>query len=63
MYLGFLTRLLGLFIILGAVSPIILVFIFFIITYHWYIRFEEEMMVRKFGKKYINYQSVTRKWI
>ena len=63
MYLGFLTGLLGLFIILGAVSPIILVFIFLIITDHWYIRFEEEMMVRKFGKKYINYQSVTRKWI
>jgi protein-S-isoprenylcysteine O-methyltransferase Ste14 len=63
MYLGFLTALLGLFIILGAVSPIILVFIFLIITDQWYITFEEEMMVRKFGKKYIDYQSMTRKWI
>jgi protein-S-isoprenylcysteine O-methyltransferase Ste14 len=63
MYLGFLTGLLGLFIILGAVSPIILVFIFLIITDKWYITFEEQMMLRKFGKKYIDYQSVTRRWI
>ena len=63
MYLGFLVVLWGIFIILGAVSPIILVLIFFIVTDQWYITFEEEMMVMKFGKKYINYKSVTRKWI
>ena len=63
MYFGFFMSLSGIFIILGAVSPIILVLIFLIITNQWYIAFEEEMMLRKFGKKYIDYQSVTRKWI
>lgn len=62
MYFGFFMGLWGIFIILGAVSQIILVLIF-MITDQLYITFEEEMMVKKFGKKYINYKAVTRKWI
>jgi protein-S-isoprenylcysteine O-methyltransferase Ste14 len=63
MYLGFTISLLGTFILLGSVTPIVLVLTFIIITEKWYITYEEEIMIRKFGKQYKNYQSITRKWI
>lgn len=63
MYLGFVTSLLGLSILLGSLSPVAVVIIFLIITDRWYIAFEEQAMTRKFGTAYETYKSQTRRWI
>jgi protein-S-isoprenylcysteine O-methyltransferase Ste14 len=63
MYLGFALALLGVSIITGTVSSIIILVIFVIITDRWYITFEEKMMGKKFGSIYEEYRSETRRWI
>jgi protein-S-isoprenylcysteine O-methyltransferase Ste14 len=64
MYLGFVLALSGIAVLYqGAISSFILVFIFFVITDQWYIRFEERMMRDKFGQAYQEYRQHTRRWI
>ena len=63
MYLGFIIFLTGISIALGSVLPFALTFIFFLITDLWYIKFEEKMMLKKFGNEYIIYKMNTRKWL
>jgi protein-S-isoprenylcysteine O-methyltransferase Ste14 len=63
MYLGFVLALTGLAVLLGTLTPPIVVLLFFIITDRWYITFEEEAMQRKFGDLYLNYQRRVRRWI
>ncbi|MEW9699545.1 isoprenylcysteine carboxylmethyltransferase family protein [Paenibacillus sp. SI8] len=63
MYLGFLVSLAGIFILLGAVSPILLLFTFLIIVNRWYIKSEEKNMTAKFGRDYLQYKDSTRRWI
>ncbi len=63
MYLGFVIALLGLSMLLGALSPIFVVAAFFVITERWYIRFEEQAMLRVFGDSYSLYKSKTRRWM
>jgi len=62
MYLGFVISLLGLFIILGTLSPLVIVIMFFIITDQWYIKFEESKLIAKFGENYQSYKKKVRKW-
>lgn len=63
MYLGFLITLFGLFILLGCLSPLFVVVIFFVITDQWYIEFEEAAMAKVFGDEYTKYKTKTRRWL
>jgi len=62
-YLGFLIALLGVAIVLGNVSSILVVIGFFVITEHWYIKFEEAAMAKTFGEQYTQYKAKTRRWL
>lgn len=63
MYLGFVISLLGFFIILGTLSPFIVVIGFFVIVDRWYIRLEEIAMLKVFGDDYRKYKVNTRRWL
>jgi protein-S-isoprenylcysteine O-methyltransferase Ste14 len=63
MYLGFALTLLGIWLVLGALSPLSGVAIFVVITDRWYIPFEERMLIERFGREFENYRSRTRRWI
>ncbi|MFC4102120.1 methyltransferase family protein [Paenibacillus xanthanilyticus] len=49
MYLGLLVALTGVFILPGAVTPVLFVLGFLILTNQWYIKVEERAMTDKFG--------------
>ena len=63
MYLGFLVALLGVAIVLGNFSSILVAVGFFVITDRWYIKFEEETMAKTFGDRYAEYKEKTRRWL
>jgi protein-S-isoprenylcysteine O-methyltransferase Ste14 len=64
MYLGFVIALLGFSLLMGAaMSSFLLTGLFFIITDRWYIGFEEQAMIRKFGLAYKEYCCSVRRWI
>lgn len=62
-YLGFSISLAGVIIVLGAISPIVVLVLFIAITNTWYIPFEEQNMEALFGEAYLNYKRTTRRWI
>ncbi|WP_096186048.1 methyltransferase family protein [Evansella halocellulosilytica] len=63
MYTGFLVALVGLFIVLGAISTAVFVLLFLIITDRWYIKYEEKELTETFGSEYERYKASTRRWI
>ena len=63
MYLGFVIALLGVAVVLGSVSALIVVVLFILITDRWYIEFEEAAMQRMFGSRYDDYKQKTRRWL
>ncbi|UCH66733.1 MAG: isoprenylcysteine carboxylmethyltransferase family protein [Ignavibacterium sp.] len=63
MYLGFVIALMGVWLLLGSLSPLLMVLIFIFITNTGYISFEEKMMGDTFGELYFAYKNKTRKWI
>ena len=63
MYLGFLIALLGVAILLGNISSLLIVVGFFVITDRWYIQFEEVAMDKAFGQQYAEYKAKTRRWL
>ena len=63
MYLGDVLMLLGVWIALGALSPLAPAALFAIVTDRWYIPVEEEMLRRKFGREFEDYCRRTRRWI
>ena len=64
MYLGFVITLLGFSLLMGAaISSFLLTGLFFIITDRWYIGFEEQAMIGKFGLEYEEYCNKVRRWI
>jgi len=63
MYLGFLISLLGVAIMLGDFSSILVVIGFFVITDRWYIKFEEAAMAKTFGDRYEEYKAKTNRWL
>lgn len=62
-YLGFLVGLIGTFILLGNVTSMIGVILFFISANFWYIPFEEKQLEKEFGGAYKAYKSRVRRWI
>ncbi len=63
MYLGFALALVGVWLMLGSLSPLLIVLAALVITDRWYIAFEEAALARKFGKAYESYRKQTRRWI
>jgi protein-S-isoprenylcysteine O-methyltransferase Ste14 len=64
MYLGFVIAIFGVAILYqGSISSFILAILFFVISDQWYIKFEENAMVSKFGNEYLQYCKKTRRWI
>ena len=63
MYLGMAMILIGIAIILGSLSPFIVVIIFVYLIKNFFIKVEESMLEKKFEKKWINYKNNTRRWI
>jgi protein-S-isoprenylcysteine O-methyltransferase Ste14 len=63
MYLGLLLCLVGAWILLRDLSPVLGVVIFLIVADHWYIQSEERMLRMKFGPDFENYCPKVRRWI
>jgi len=63
MYLGLLLLTLGIAIILGSVSAFFSPVVFFLILNFGYIPFEERLMKKTFGKKYLKYKEKVRRWV
>jgi protein-S-isoprenylcysteine O-methyltransferase Ste14 len=63
MYLGFVLALLGVWIVLGSLSPGAGVIVFFLSADRWYIRFEERVLTETFGLEFEAYRARTRRWI
>ncbi len=63
MYLGLLLLLIGVAILLGALSPFIVVPVFVFLMNEIFIKTEEKMLVEKFGATYIAYQKQVRRWL
>jgi protein-S-isoprenylcysteine O-methyltransferase Ste14 len=63
MYLGLALVLLGAWVLMGVLSPVLGVAIFVVTADRWYIRVEERMFHEKFGPEYDGYRSQVRRWI
>jgi protein-S-isoprenylcysteine O-methyltransferase Ste14 len=63
MYLGFVLILLGISLLLGSISPYVVVLFFAILMEVVFIRAEEEMINETFQEEWRQYKSKVRKWI
>lgn len=62
MYLGFLSVLLGIAILLGTATPLLPATVFFLLANFWYIPFEEAVCLETFGTDYERYRERVRRW-
>ena len=62
MYLGMALILLGLAILMGSLSPMIIVIAFVILMELIFIKNEERMLELKFGKVWLEYKNQVRRW-
>jgi len=62
MYLGLSLVLGGVWILLGALSPIVGVILFVAVSDRWYMPSEERMLSRQFGAAYDDYRNKVRRW-
>ncbi|MGH8120185.1 MAG: methyltransferase family protein, partial [Gammaproteobacteria bacterium] len=63
MYLGLLVMLIGVWIALGKLSPLLVIPFFFFIIREGFVIPEEEFLEKIFGDVYLNYKSRVRRWI
>ncbi len=63
MYLGFVLILIGVAILLGSLTPFLVIVPFFVWMDQAYIRVEEQSMMEKFGSKWLDYKFTTRRWL
>jgi len=63
MYLGFVLILLGLAVLLGSLTPFIVVPIFAAVIDRVFIVVEEQMLANRFGQAWLDYKSRVRRWI
>ena len=63
MYFGMLLILLGTSVLLKSIALIIIPLIYFIVMQIFYIRKEEQSMLREFGTEYMKYKKQVRPWI
>jgi protein-S-isoprenylcysteine O-methyltransferase Ste14 len=63
MYLGFIMVLIGVAILLGALTPWLIILCFIVLLEIVFIQVEEHMLNEKFGSSWIDYKNRVRKWI
>lgn len=63
MYLGFVMTLAGIWLVLGALSPLLGVLLFLVVADRWYVPFEERVLSARFAEEFDSYRSRTRRWI
>ncbi len=63
MYLSFALILIGAWIALGSLSPILGVIAYLLVANRWYIPQEEARLSTTFGKEYESYRMRTRRWL
>ena len=63
MYLSLLLILIGTWILLRALSPVVVLPIFVMVSNRLYIAYEEKMLSDKFGREYEDYKKRVRRWI
>jgi protein-S-isoprenylcysteine O-methyltransferase Ste14 len=63
MYLGLITMLIGVFILLGSFSPLIVIPIVFLILRGQFVLREEKWMQEWFGQSYLEYKNKTPRWL
>jgi len=63
MYLGFVLVLFGISVLLGSITPFLIMVAFTIIIQYLFIRFEEKMMAETFGEEWKKYVQNVRRWI
>jgi protein-S-isoprenylcysteine O-methyltransferase Ste14 len=63
MYLSLALMLLGAWLTLGSVSPLVGILVFLLVTDRWYIAQEEKRLAATFGKEYESYRRHTRRWL
>jgi len=63
MYLGFVLVLLGIAVLLGSLTPWIVIPIFAALMEVVFIQVEERMLARKFGEDWLEYKKKVRRWI
>ncbi len=62
-YLGMIIVLIGLWIVLGSLSPGLIIPIFAVLIQELFIKAEEQMLNAKFGEEYQEYKATVRRWI
>ena len=63
MYLGMLLILLGIATLMGSLTPFVVVVAFGISMELVFVRFEESMLEKKFGRIWLEYKRQVRRWI
>ena len=63
MYLGFVLFLLGAAMLLGSLTPFVIVVAFTILMEVVFVRFEERKMADQFGEAWLEYKRKVRRWI
>lgn len=63
MYLGMVLILLGVAILLGTLTPFVVVFAFAFLMDIAFIRFEEKKLEETFGEAYLEYKKKVRRWV
>jgi len=63
MYSGMVLILIGIAILMGALSPLIIIVFFAALIEFVFVRVEEKMLAKQFGLAWTDYQSKVRKWI
>jgi len=63
MYLGFVLILLGIAMLLGSLTPYVLVFAFAFFMDTVFIRFEEQKLEQTFGEGWMEYKRKVRRWV
>jgi len=63
MYLGFALLLTGAAVLLGSLTPFVMIPVFVLTIDRLFIRAEEKMLMEKFGQDYLEYQLQVRRWI
>jgi protein-S-isoprenylcysteine O-methyltransferase Ste14 len=63
MYLGAILLVSGVALLLGSVTPLLVVIAFFVILQEGFIRHEERLLEQRFGEEYRNYGRSVRRWL
>ena len=63
MYLGMVLMLTGIAILMGSLSPFLLIPVFAMVMDKVFVRIEEAMLANQFGNRWLEYKKTVRKWL